>query len=379
MAKRDFYQVLGINKRADEKDIKKAYKRLAMRYHPDRNQGDKEAESKFKEIKEAYEILIDVQKRAAYDQYGHAAFEAGSSTSDGFSRSFTSSSDFSDIFGDVFGDIFGGSRRQRSTRGSDLQYKITLTLEEAVFGINKEIRIPTLEKCDICNGTGTKLGKKPENCPTCHGAGQVQIRQGFFAVQQTCPNCHGHGQIIKEPCIKCHGNCRVERYKTLSVKIPPGVNTDDRIRLNGEGEAGENNSSAGDLYVQINVAKHAIFERDANNLYCEVPINFTIAALGGEIDVPTLNGRVNLKIPAETQTGNIFRMKGKGVKTVRDSMIGDLMCRILVETPVKLNEKQKILLKEFGESLNRDNANKNSPRLKKFLDSVKNFFDNLTK
>ncbi|MGP1945515.1 MAG: molecular chaperone DnaJ [Arsenophonus sp. ER-EMS1-MAG3] len=379
MAKRDFYQVLGINKRADEKDIKKAYKRLAMRYHPDRNQGDKEAESKFKEIKEAYEILIDVQKRAAYDQYGHAAFEAGSSTSDGFSRSFTSSSDFSDIFGDVFGDIFGGSRRQRSTRGSDLQYKITLTLEEAVFGINKEIRIPTLEKCDICNGTGTKLGKKPENCPTCHGAGQVQIRQGFFAVQQTCPNCHGHGQIIKEPCIKCHGHCRVERYKTLSVKIPPGVNTDDRIRLNGEGEAGENNSSAGDLYVQINVAKHAIFERDANNLYCEVPINFTIAALGGEIDVPTLNGRVNLKIPAETQTGNIFRMKGKGVKTVRDSMIGDLMCRILVETPVKLNEKQKILLKEFGESLNRDNANKNSPRLKNFLDSVKNFFDNLTK
>lgn len=372
MAKRDYYQVLGVTKTADEKEIKKAYKRLAMKYHPDRNQGDKEAESKFKEIKEAYEILIDIQKRAAYDQYGHTAFEQGGVNS-GFTKGFSSSSDFSDIFGDVFGDIFGGNRRQRSARGSDLQYKITLTLEEAVRGINKEIRIPTLEKCDICKGNGAKPGTKPENCSTCHGVGQVQIRQGFFAVQQTCPTCYGRGQIIKEPCSKCHGHCRVEKYKTLSIKIPSGVNIGDRIRLNGEGEAGENNSQSGDLYVQINVTKHTIFERDGNNLYCEVPINFTVSALGGEIDVPTLDGRVSLKIPPETQTGKIFRMKGKGVKTVRNSIKGDLMCRILVETPVKLNEKQKALLKEFGESLNGEGASKNSPRSNSFLASVKNF------
>ncbi|VAY02159.1 Chaperone protein DnaJ [Arsenophonus endosymbiont of Aleurodicus dispersus] len=377
MSKRDYYQVLGVTKTADEREIKKSYKRLAMKYHPDRNQGDKEAESKFKEIKEAYEILTDAQKRAAYDQYGHAAFEQGGVGS-GFSGSFTSGADFSDIFGDVFGDIFGGSRRQRSSRGADLQYEITLTLEEAVFGVSKEIRIPTLEKCNVCNGNGTKRGKKLETCSTCHGVGQVQIRQGFFAVQQTCPTCNGGGQIIKEPCIKCHGHGRVEKYKTLSVKIPSGVNTGDRIRLNSEGEVGKNGAPAGDLYVQVNVARHAIFERDSNNLYCEVPINFAVAALGGEIDIPTLDGRVSLKIPAETQTGKIFRMKGKGVKPVRGGIIGDLMCRILVETPVKLNEKQKALLKEFGESLNGESYGKNSPRSKSFLESVKNFFDNLT-
>ncbi len=351
MAKRDYYQVLGVIKTSDEKEIKKAYKRLAMKYHPDRNHGDKEAESKFKEIKEAYEILTDSQKRAAYDQYGHAAFEQGGIGS-GFSGGFTSGTDFSDIFGDVFGDIFGSGRRQRSARGADLQYEIRLTLEEVVRGVTKEIRIPTLEKCDVCNGSGAKPGTKSEICSTCHGTGQIQIRQGFFAVQQTCPNCHGRGQIIKEPCIKCHDHGRVEKYKTLSIKIPQGVNTGDRIRLNGEGAVGENGAPAGDLYVQVNVAKHAIFERDGNNLYCEVPINFAIAALGGEIEVPILDGRVSLKIPPETQTGKIFRMKGKGVKAVRAAMTGDLMCRILVETPIKLNEKQKGLLKEFGESLN---------------------------
>ncbi len=354
MAKRDYYQVLGVTKTADEKEIKKAYKRLAMKYHPDRNQGDKEAESKFKEIKEAYEILTDAQKRVAYDQYGHAVFEQSSGMGGGFSGSFSSGADFSDIFGDVFGDIFGGGggRRHRSARGVDLQYEITLTLEEAVHGISKEIHVPTLEKCDICNGSGAKPGTKPETCSTCHGAGQIQIRQGFFAVQQTCPNCHGQGKVIKEPCIKCHNHGRVEKYKTLLVKIPPGVNTGDRIRLNGEGEAGENGAQAGDLYVQVNVARHAIFKRDGNNLYCEVPINFVIAALGGEIEVVTFDGRVSLKIPPETQTGKIFRMKGKGVKSIRGGINGDLMCRILVKTPVKLNEKQKKLLKEFGKSLN---------------------------
>ncbi|BGI51216.1 MAG: molecular chaperone DnaJ [Arsenophonus endosymbiont of Ceratovacuna japonica] len=378
MAKIDYYQILGVSKTSDEKDIKKAYKRLAMKYHPDRNQGNKEAEIKFKEIKEAYEILTNSQKRAAYDQYGHAAFEQGG-IGGGFNSSFSSSTDFSDIFGDVFGDIFGGGRRQRSTRGSDLQYEIKLTLEEAVRGISKEIRIPTLEKCNICNGSGSKPGIKPKTCITCHGAGQVQIRQGFFTVQQTCPTCYGRGQFIKESCIKCHGNGRVEKYKTLLVKIPLGVNNSDRIRLIGEGEVGENGASAGDLYVQVNIVKHSIFERDGNNLHCEVPINFSIAALGGEIDVPTLNGRVSLKIPSETQTGKIFRMKGKGIKSISNGITGDLMCHILVETPVKLNERQKILLKEFGDSLNCDSGIKNSPRSKSFLDSVKNFFDDFTK
>ncbi|MCK9782537.1 molecular chaperone DnaJ [Proteus columbae] len=378
MAKRDFYEVLGLSKTADEKEIKRAYKRLAMKYHPDRNQGDKDSEAKFKEIKEAYEILSDTQKRAAYDQYGHAAFEQGGFGGQG--GGFGGGADFGDIFGDVFGDIFGGGRRQqRAARGSDLQYNMDLTLEEAVRGVTKEIRIPTLETCDKCHGSGAKEGTSAETCSTCHGAGQVHLRQGFFTVQQACPTCHGRGKVIKEPCSKCHGDGRVERSKTLSVKIPAGVDTGDRIRLSGEGEAGENGAPAGDLYVQVHVRQHHIFERDGNNLYCEVPINFAIAALGGEIEVPTLDGRVKLKIPAETQTGKMFRMKGKGVKSVRSSSIGDLMCRVVVETPVKLNEKQKELMEQLGESFGGKSGEKNTPRSKSFLDGVKKFFDDLTK
>ncbi|KLU20076.1 molecular chaperone DnaJ, partial [Proteus mirabilis] len=378
MAKRDFYEVLGLSKTADEKEIKRAYKRLAMKYHPDRNQGDKESEAKFKEIKEAYEILSDAQKRAAYDQYGHAAFEQGGFGGQG-GGGFGGGADFGDIFGDVFGDIFGGGRRQqRAARGSDLQYNMDLTLEEAVRGVAKEIRIPTLETCDKCHGSGAKEGTSAETCSTCHGAGQVHLRQGFFTVQQACPTCHGRGKVIKEPCSKCHGDGRVERSKTLSVKIPAGVDTGDRIRLSGEGEAGENGAPAGDLYVQVHVRQHHIFERDGNNLYCEVPINFAIAALGGEIEVPTLDGRVKLKIPAETQTGKMFRMKGKGVKSVRSSSIGDLMCRVVVETPVKLNEKQKELMQQLGESFGGKSGEKNTPRSKSFLDGVKKFFDDLT-
>lgn len=373
MAKRDFYEVLDLDKNASEKDIKRAYKRLAMKFHPDRNQGNKdESEAKFKEIKEAYEILSDEQKRAAYDQYGHAAFEQGGMGGGG-------GADFNDIFGDVFGDIFGGGRRQqRPSRGSDLQYNMELTLEEAVRGVTKEIRIPTLETCDVCHGNGAKPGTSVETCATCHGMGQVHMRQGFFSVQQACPTCHGRGKVIKEPCNKCHGHGRVERYKTLSVKIPAGVDTGDRVRLSGEGEAGENGAPAGDLFVQVHVLPHDIFERDGSNLHCEVPINFTIAALGGEIEVPTLDGRVKLKIPAETQTGKVFRMKGKGVKSVRGGLQGDLMCHTVVETPVKLNEKQKELLKHFGESLGGTSGEKNSPRSKRFLDGVKKFFDDLT-
>ncbi len=374
MVKSDYYEVLGVAKTADERDIKKAYKRLAMKYHPDRNQ-DKDAESKFKEIKEAYEVLTDDKKRAAYDQYGHAAFEQGGAG--GFGGG---GADFSDIFGDVFGDIFGGARRQkRASRGSDLRYNMELVLEEAVRGVTREIRIPTLDECDVCHGTGAKPGSVPVTCTTCHGAGQVQMRQGFFTVQQACPHCHGRGQIIKDPCNKCHGDGRVEKSKLLSVKIPAGVDTGDRIRLAGEGAIGDSGSLAGDLYVQVQVKAHPIFERDGNNLYCEVPINFAMAALGGEIEVPTLDGRVKLKVPPETQTGKLFRMKGKGVKSVRSGGYGDLLCRVVVETPVNLNERQKELLRELEGSFGGIAGEKNSPRSKNFLDGVKKFFDDLTR
>ncbi|CAO95752.1 molecular chaperone DnaJ [Erwinia tasmaniensis] len=380
MAKRDYYEILGVAKSADEREIKKAYKRLAMKFHPDRNQGDKESEGKFKEIKEAYEILTDGQKRAAYDQYGHAAFEQGGMGGGGHGGFGGGGADFSDIFGDVFGDIFGGGRRQqRAARGADLRYNMELTLEEAVRGVSKEIRIPTLEECGVCHGSGAKAGTKPQTCSTCHGAGQVQMRQGFFTVQQACPTCHGRGSVIKDPCNACHGHGRVEKSKTLSVKIPAGVDTGDRIRLSGEGEAGEQGAPAGDLYVQVQVRKHHIFEREENNLYCEVPINFVMAALGGEIEVPTLDGRVNLKVPAETQTGKLFRMRGKGVKSVRGGAQGDLLCRVVVETPVSLNEKQKTLLRELDESFGGPSGEKNSPRSKTFFDGVKKFFDDLTR
>jgi molecular chaperone DnaJ len=379
MAKSDLYEILGVSKSADEREIKKAYKRLAMKYHPDRNPDNKEAEAKFKEVKEAYEILTDAQKRAAYDQYGHAAFEQGGMGGGGGGGFGGGGADFGDIFGDVFGDIFGGGRRQRASRGADLRYNMELTLEEAVRGVTKEIRIPTLEECDVCHGSGAKAGTKPQTCHTCHGAGQVQMRQGFFTVQQACPTCHGRGSVIKDPCNACHGHGRVERSKTLSVKIPAGVDTGDRIRLTGEGEAGEHGAPAGDLYVQVSVKKHPIFEREDNNLYCEVPINFVMAALGGEIEVPTLDGRVNLKVPSETQTGKLFRMRGKGVKSVRGGAVGDLLCRVVVETPVSLSDKQKALLRELEESFGGPSGEKNSPRSKSFFDGVKKFFDDLTR
>lgn len=378
MAKSDYYEILGVSRDAEEREIKKAYKRLAMKFHPDRNPGNAEAEAKFKEIKEAYEVLTDAQKRAAYDHYGHAAFEQGGIDGGGFGGG-AGAADFSDIFGDVFGDIFGGGRRQRANRGADLRYNMELSLEEAERGVTREIRIPTLKECDVCHGSGAKPGTSAVTCPTCHGQGQVQMRQGIFAVQQTCLSCQGQGKIIKDPCTKCHGHGRVEKSKTLSVKIPAGVDTGDRIRLSGEGEAGEHKAAAGDLYVQVQVRKHPIFEREENNLYCEVPINFAMAALGGEIEVPTLDGRVKLKVPAETQTGKLFRMRGKGVKSVRATSQGDLLCRVVVETPVKLNERQKQLLRELEESFGGPSGDQNSPRSKSFLDGVKKFFDDLTR
>lgn len=379
MPKQDYYQILGVNQSSEEREIKKAYKKLAMKYHPDRNPGNKTAEEKFKKIKEAYEVLNDSKKRAAYDQYGHTAFEQGNTNNNTFTHSFNTNSDFSDIFGDVFGDIFSGNRTQRSSKGSDLRYNMLLTLEEAVRGTIKEIHIPVLQTCQSCYGYGTQSGSKPTNCQKCYGSGQIQTRKGFFTVQQTCPKCQGKGNVIQFPCHTCNGHGRIEKSKILSVKIPPGVNTDDRIRLNNEGEAGENGAASGDLYVQITVKKHPIFEREDNNLYCEVPINFSMAALGGEIEVPTLDGKVKLKVPPETQSGKLFRIKAKGVKSIRNKKQGDLLCRVVVETPVNLSEKQKYLLYQLGESFGGFKGEKNSPRSKRFFEGVKRFFDDLTK
>ncbi|WP_414830481.1 molecular chaperone DnaJ [Alteromonas sp. H39] len=375
MSKRDYYEVLGVDKSAGEREIKKAYKKLAMKYHPDRTQGDKALEDKFKEIQEAYEILTDSQKRAAYDQYGHAGVDPNRG-----GAGFGGGADFGDIFGDVFGDIFGGGRGGRQSRarqGADLRYNLELSLEEAVRGKDVDIRVPTLVECDKCDGSGAKAGSKPTTCPTCHGNGQVQMRQGFFAVQQTCPTCSGKGQIISDPCTKCRGQGRVEKTKTLNVKIPAGVDTGDRIRLSGEGEAGEAGAPPGDLYVQVHVREHKIFARDGNNLYCEVPLSFTTAALGGELEVPTLDGKVKLKIGPETQTGKMFRLRGKGVKSVRTGAMGDLMCKVVVETPVNLSSRQKELLKELEESMGKETA-KHSPKAQGFFDGVKKFFDDLT-
>ena len=371
MAKRDYYEVLGVQKGADGKEIKTAYRRLAMKYHPDRNPDDKAAEDKFKEINEAFEVLSDDQKRSMYDQFGHDAVNGGMGGGAGGTT-------FSDIFGDVFGDIFGGQGggRSRSSRGADLRYTLELDLESAVRGTTVEIKVPTMVDCGECGGSGARKGTEATSCTTCGGVGQVRMQQGFFSVQQTCPRCYGSGKMIANPCPKCRGHGRVEERKTLSVKVPPGVDQGDRIRLAGEGEVGERGGPAGDLYVQIAVREHPIFERDGQNLYCEVPIGFTEAALGGELEVPTLEGRVKLKIPAETQTGKLFRLRGKGVAPVRGGAKGDLLCRVTLETPVNLSRKQKELLEEFQNSLK--DAQRHAPKSTSWFEGVKNFFDNMT-
>ncbi len=371
MSKRDYYEILGVNKGADAKDIKKSYRRIAMKYHPDRNPDAPDAEDKFKEASEAYEVLSDTEKRAAYDQYGHA----GVDPSMGGGGGGFGGGNFSDIFGDVFGDIFGGGRGG-AQRGSDLRYTLDLSLEDAVKGTTIEIRVPTLVGCGECDGSGARKGSSPATCGTCGGAGQVRMQQGLFQVQQTCPACRGRGKSISDPCGKCHGQGRTEQTKTLSVKVPPGVDTGDRIRLSGEGEAGPEGGPAGDLFVQMSVKQHPIFERDGKNLYCEIPITFTDAALGGELEVPTLDGRVKLKIPAETQTGKLFRLRGKGVKPVRGGSVGDLMCKAVIETPVKLNKQQKLLFEQLQESLGKG-AKSHSPRQQSWFDGVKTFFDDM--
>ncbi len=376
MSNRDYYEILGVERTVSEAELKKAYRRLAMKYHPDRNPGDQEAEERFKEVKEAYEVLSDPQKRAAYDQFGRAGVEGGMGGGEGFGFGGAT---FNDIFGDVFGDIFGGgsrSGRQRAYRGSDLQYNLELTLEEAVFGVEKELDIPSLVTCDTCHGSGARPGTSPTTCQTCHGSGQVRIQQGFFSVQQTCPTCRGAGTVIADPCPQCHGEGRVREHKRLKVKIPAGVDSGDRIRLAGEGEAGVNGGPPGDLFVQVRVRPHQIFERDGADLYCDVPVSFATAALGGELEVPTLDGKLLLKVPPETQTGKLFRLRGKGVKPVRGGPPGDLFCRIVVETPVNLTREQKTLLRAFDDSLAKSDR-QHSPQEHGWLDGVKGFFEDL--
>jgi molecular chaperone DnaJ len=373
MAKKDYYEVLGVNRDASEDDLKKAYRKLAMKWHPDRNPDNPKAEEHFKEAKEAYEVLTDAQKRAAYDQYGHAGVDpsAGAGAGAGFGG-------FGDAFGDIFGDIFGGgggNGRQRSTvfRGADLRYNLEISLEDAARGTETRIRIPALEECETCHGSGAKPGTQPTSCTTCGGHGQVRMQQGFFSIQQTCPRCHGTGKMVASPCGTCSGSGRIKKHKTLAVKIPAGVDEGDRIRLSGEGEAGVNGGPAGDLYVVMQIKPHNVFTRDHNDLHCEMPVSFTTAALGGEIEIPTLDGYAKIKIPAETQSGKIFRLRGKGIKGVRSSSHGDLQCHVVVETPVSLTSRQKELLQEFEAISNKDAARHN-PRANSWMDKVKSFF-----
>jgi molecular chaperone DnaJ len=374
--KRDYYETLGVPKNASEDEIKKAYRKLAMKHHPDRNHGDtsKDAEAKFKEVKEAYEMLSDGQKRAAYDQYGHAGVDPnmrGGPGAEGFGG-------FAEAFGDIFGDVFGGARGRTSGgrqvfRGSDLSYAMEITLEEAADGKEAQIRIPSWDDCGTCKGSGAKPGTKPITCTTCHGAGAVQMRQGFFSVQQTCPTCHGSGKIIPEPCTTCHGQGKIKNNKTLEVKIPAGIDDGMRIRSTGNGEPGTNGGPPGDLYIEIRLKKHELFERDGDDLHCVVPVSITTAALGGEISVPTLGGAAAIDIPDGTQSGKQFRLRGKGIKGVRSSYPGDLYCHVRVETPVKLTEHQRKLLKELDESLKKG-GEKHSPTDKGWLDKAKEFF-----
>ena len=373
MAKRDYYTVLGLSRDATEDDIKKAYRKLAMKHHPDRNPDDKHAEPKFKEAKEAYEVLSDARKRAAYDQFGHAGVDPSAGARPG-PEGFGG---FADAFGDIFGEIFGqqgrGGRGNGVYRGADLRYNLELTLEDAARGAEVKIRIPTMEQCETCHGSGAKPGTEPKQCPTCHGHGEVRVSQGFFSIQQTCPACHGRGKVVAEPCATCHGAGRMKKSKTLSVKIPAGVDQDDRIRLTGEGESGLNGGPAGDLYVVVNLKQHAVFQREGADLHCELPISFATAALGGDLEIPTLDGHATIKIPPETQTGQTFRLRNKGIRPVRGSVQGDLYCHVAVETPIKLTAHQKDLLREF-EAINQEDPGKHNPRAKGWFDKVRDFF-----
>lgn len=373
MSKRDYYEVLGVQRTAGEEELKKSFRRLAMKYHPDRCPDDPAAAEKFKEAKEAYEVLADPQKRALYDRHGHAAFENGMGGGGGGFHG-----NVGDIFGDIFSDIFGmGGGRGSPRRGSDLRYLIELDLEEAVFGIEKQIEVPTLVECGKCKGSGSADGKF-STCGTCQGHGRVRMQNGIFSIQQTCPHCGGSGKTIANPCRSCHGEGRVRSERTLSVRIPAGVDTGDRIRLSGQGEAGPAGTVPGDLYVEVRVREHAIFQRDGDDLHCEIPLRFAQAALGATIRVPTLDGEAELKIPAETQTGKLFRLRGKGVKSVRSGHAGDLICRVAVETPVRLTAEQRELLEKFDATCAGDEAAAHSPQASSWLDGVKRFWERVT-
>jgi molecular chaperone DnaJ len=378
MAKRDYYDVLGVPRNASDEDIKKAYRKLAMKYHPDRNQGDgaKKAEESFKEAKEAYEMLSDAPKRAAYDQYGHAGVDPNAggfrgAGPEGFGG-------FAEAFGDIFGDIFGGAAGARRGgaqvyRGSDLSYAMEITLEEAAHGKDTQIRIPSWETCETCHGSGAKPGTSAKVCPTCSGAGTVHLRQGFFSIQQTCPQCHGSGKIVPEPCTVCGGQGKTKKTKTLEVKIPAGINEGMRIRSAGNGEPGTNGGPNGDLYIEIRIKQHEVFERDGDDLHCTVPVGLTTAALGGSIEVPTLGGKAEIDLPEGTQHGKTFRLRGKGIKGVRSSYPGDLYCHIAIETPVKLTEHQRKLLRELDDSL-RKGGERHTPGATSWTDRVKDLF-----
>lgn len=378
MSKRDYYEILGVNKGASDDELKKAYRRLAMKYHPDRNPDDKSAEAQFKEVKEAYEILTDPNKRAAYDQYGHAGVDPSMGGHGGFGGGGAGGFDFGNIFEEIFrgggGGGFGGGGqrggRSQVYRGADLRYDLDISLEEAAKGSQTRIRIPTETNCGTCKGSGAKAGTSAKTCGTCKGSGQVRMQQGFFSVQQSCPHCHGSGKVIEDPCTDCHGRGRKRENKTLEIKIPAGVNDGDRIRLSGEGEAGVNGGPSGDLYVQISLRQHELFTRDGDDLHCEIPITMTTATLGGDIDVPTLDGTASLRIPDETQTGKIFRLRGKGVTGMRSGVAGNLYVHVVVETPVNLNSEQKELLRKFQESLGEDH----SPQEGGWQQKLKNFF-----
>lgn len=377
MSKRDYYEVLGVARGASADELKKAYRRLAMKHHPDRNPDDKAAEANFKEAKEAYEVLSDERKRAAYDQFGHAGVDQ--SMGGGRPGGPGAGDAFGDIFGEVFGDIFGGGRRSRSGvfRGADLRYELALDLEQAVFGATVNITIPTLVACEPCKGTGARPGTSTTQCRRCGGAGQVRISQGFFSIQQTCPSCHGTGQVIEQPCTSCQGRGHVQQSKTLAVKVPAGVDDGDRIRLSGEGEIGQNGGPPGDLYVELRVRPHPIFERHGADLSCVVPVSFATAALGGTVDVPTLDGEVTLKVPPETQPGKVLRLRGKGVRPVRGNAVGDMYCRIDVEVPVSLTAEQKKLLQSFNDALT-EGGDRHRPRSRSWKDGVRRFFEKLS-
>lgn len=375
MAKRDFYEILGVGKSASEEEIKKAYRKLAMKHHPDRNLDSKGSEDKFKEAKEAYEMLSDAQKRDAYDRYGHAGVDPNMNGGGG------GGGGFADAFGDIFGDIFGqagGGRGGRGGpqvyRGADLRYNLEITLEQAAHGYDTTIRVPSWDNCETCDGSGAKPGTSPVTCTTCGGHGQVRMQQGFFSVLQTCPKCHGSGKINPSPCAPCGGAGKIKRNKTLEVKIPAGIDDGMRIRSSGNGEPGTNGGPPGDLYVEIRIKQHTMFQREGDDLHCEIPISFAKAALGGEIEVPTLNGKASFTVPEGTQSGKTFRLRSKGIKGVRSGYAGDLFCHVLVETPVTLTERQKELLREF-EQLTMEGGSKHSPQTKSWKDKVKEFFE----